>query len=128
MDEHDCAELSSCQEELKERLSLEETLWRQRSKQTWLKEGDRNTLFFIQLLLKGRKIIWLMVLQMVKVFGLRKPRKFILLLSNTSTSYFPPLHLTILTWLHLWLRVGFRRNGLTFWRCLFLGKKILFYH
>lgn len=45
-DSDDTEEQTMLQQVIKELLTREEILWRQRSKIQWLKEGDKNTRFF----------------------------------------------------------------------------------
>lgn len=44
-------ELRACQKDLSDLIYFKESLWHQRSKPNWIREGDRNTHFSIQLLL-----------------------------------------------------------------------------
>lgn len=41
-------------DELVEVLKREESFWRQKSRETWLKEGDRNTIFFHRTTIENR--------------------------------------------------------------------------
>ena len=51
------AEINQLREEINDLLDSEETIWRQRSKVHWYREGDRNTKFFHAMLRKGGKRI-----------------------------------------------------------------------
>lgn len=72
--EPDCLQSSlhkAARTEMNKWLERNEIMWRQRSKVLWLKDGDKNTKFFIIKLHKGEREILLQESKMKMKFGIR---------------------------------------------------------